>query len=433
MLHRNIAHARMLIDKTYTLVIMLMAVSDKTSQQQAWLDLQQQYWTVWQNLMQQVLQPSTPASTQAKPTDDTSQDKWKTFAAELFVTDTAQQTVQQFVKQSKNYLAFNEIFLGIIEKLPTVEKESVKWRNLWEEGFSVWENKLTEWLPEAINPASVWALPLDNWLRTASSLSTLPGDVLQSVKNDLNSAIENSESPKYEELMAMLGLGYSGKWQTQYQEGVRRWKTYQTAQQDYTAQFNELIVQALTRMREKIFTSAIEAPITDLRTLYDLWIESSEMTYIELVNSDAYAEKNANLINSLMAWKQHQQRMVDEILCALHMPTRREFNSLGQRLHALRRETRALPIHEEQDVSQLEELRQELNALRIEVTTLKNTRSRRNTPTKSSPKGKETGSDRVSRKSPRTRKTDPTTAETETGSTSAVTSHSVNPLKPTGN
>ena len=79
-----------------------------------------------------------------------------------------------------------------------------------------------------------------------------------------------------------------------------------------------------------------------MRSLYNLWVDCGETAYAKHVHSEQFAQSQAQLLNSLMRWKRHEQRMIDSLLDTFHMPTRCELNTMNQRIQQLRRENRRL-------------------------------------------------------------------------------------------
>jgi class III poly(R)-hydroxyalkanoic acid synthase PhaE subunit len=159
-------------------------------------------------------------------------------------------------------------------------------------------------------------------------------------------------------------MGYTQKWQDQVQEALRLWVNYQKVQQEYTSTFSAVGSQAVDLLREKLFAlSENGKSIESLRAIYNLWVECSEEAYGKIVNTEEYAEIYGRLINSLMAWKQHERCMVDEMLGALNMPTRQDLESMSARMQAMRREIKVLQVNQ----LVVEELRQEVSTLKCRL------------------------------------------------------------------
>jgi hypothetical protein len=100
-----------------------------------------------------------------------------------------------------------------------------------------------------------------------------------------------------------------------------------------------------------------------LRAVYDLWIDCGEEAYAEMVATPEFPQLQAELVNALMRMKRHEQLMVEEVMTALNVPTRREIDTTHKRVYELQRQLRQLRDAVE-DGGTLAELRDELEAVR---------------------------------------------------------------------
>lgn len=144
-------------------------------------------------------------------------------------------------------------------------------------------------------------------------------------------------------LLSMPGLGYSRETQDKLQELLRLWGEYQDNYQEYQSVMTRLNQESLALMQKAIIKrSKKDEGIRSMKQLYDLWIESSERAYGEYVFTDEYAALNGRLINSLMAFRQKQNEISEDILAAMNMPTMRAMNTLERRQHQLRKQIKTL-------------------------------------------------------------------------------------------
>src|SRR6185312_15381523 len=74
--------------------------------------------------------------------------------------------------------------------------------------------------------------------------------------------------------------------------------------------------------------------------LYDLWVDAAEESYAEIALSREFREIYGALVNAQMRVRSQMQQEVERIATDFGMPTRSELDSIGQRLHDLRRELR---------------------------------------------------------------------------------------------
>ncbi|MGH8163111.1 MAG: poly(R)-hydroxyalkanoic acid synthase subunit PhaE, partial [Rhodanobacteraceae bacterium] len=107
--------------------------------------------------------------------------------------------------------------------------------------------------------------------------------------------------------------------------------------------------------------------IDSVRALYDLWVDAAEEAYSEIALSPEFREVYGALVNAQMRVRKHVQAEVERIATDLGMPTRSEIDSIGKRLHDVRRD---LKNRDEQ----LSALVAGIAVLRAEVETLKASR-----------------------------------------------------------
>ena len=115
--------------------------------------------------------------------------------------------------------------------------------------------------------------------------------------------------------------------------------------QEQTSRYNALIMKSSQRGFE-LFESKLAAreepgrQIDSLRALYDLWVDAAEEAYAEIALSPEFREIYGALVNAQMRVRSQFQQEVERISTDFGMPTRSELDSIGQRLHDLRREVR---------------------------------------------------------------------------------------------
>src|SRR4051812_1440821 len=140
--------------------------------------------------------------------------------------------------------------------------------------------------------------------------------------------------------------------------------------QEQNGRYNALILKASQRGFE-LFESKLAAreepgrQIDSLRALYDLWVDAAEEGYAEVALSPEFRQVYGELVNAQMRMRSQIQQEVERIATDFGMPTRSELDSIGQRLHDLRREVR----NGGRDGSN--SLAREVESLRREVAALK--------------------------------------------------------------
>ncbi|MBS0431263.1 MAG: class III poly(R)-hydroxyalkanoic acid synthase subunit PhaE [Proteobacteria bacterium] len=174
-------------------------------------------------------------------------------------------------------------------------------------------------------------------------------------------------APFMQETRALLGMpafGFLREHQEHYQKFAQAMLDYQ----EQTNRYNVLIMRASRRGFELFEDKLAERgepgrQIDSVRALYDLWVDAAEEAYAEIALSPEFREVYGALVNAQMRVRKHVQDEVERVATDLGMPTRTEIDSIGKRLHELRRESR--------NREDLADLVAEVAALRAEVERLK--------------------------------------------------------------
>jgi len=156
----------------------------------------------------------------------------------------------------------------------------------------------------------------------------------------------------------------------EHQEHYQKMAVALIEYQEQTRRYNALILKSSQRGFE-LFESKLAAreepgrQIDSLRALYDLWVDAAEEAYAETALSPEFREVYGELVNAQMRVRSQIQQEVERIATDFGMPTRSELDSIGQRLHDLRREVR------NGAGGQSSSLAREVESLRREVAALK--------------------------------------------------------------
>jgi class III poly(R)-hydroxyalkanoic acid synthase PhaE subunit len=101
--------------------------------------------------------------------------------------------------------------------------------------------------------------------------------------------------------------------------------------------------EALTLVETRVQQRASAGqPLETPRELYDLWVECGEQVYAQVAHSEPFCRLQAELGNAAMRLRAQQQRVIEQWLKHLDLPTRSELNTLHRTVSALRQELQAL-------------------------------------------------------------------------------------------
>jgi hypothetical protein len=166
--------------------------------------------------------------------------------------------------------------------------------------------------------------------------------------------------------MEMPAFGYLREHQERLQQGAVALAHYR----EQLGRYNSLMLKAMQRGFELFEGKLLEREepgrqVESLRALYDLWVDAAEEGYAEIALSPEFREAYGALVNAQMRVRSAIQQEVEHVGRDLGMPTRSEIDTLGKRLHDLRREVRAQQGGTDAGLAgEVARLREEVAALR---------------------------------------------------------------------
>jgi hypothetical protein len=140
-----------------------------------------------------------------------------------------------------------------------------------------------------------------------------------------------------------------------------------------SARYQALIQRANTQGMQKLQDKLAEhaepgRQIESLKALYDLWVDAAEEAYAEIALTDEFREAYGAMANCQMRVRSLQQQQTEQLCQQWGLPTRREMDTLGERLQQVRREARASRASAAVDHSkEIADLRQEVAELRRQL------------------------------------------------------------------
>ncbi|MGZ8240405.1 MAG: class III poly(R)-hydroxyalkanoic acid synthase subunit PhaE [Methylobacter sp.] len=325
-----------------------------------WLSFQKKYWEALSSLNPN----NTPAKEYTQESFDFIKNPWSDALDSWWknalptATPSVQDFFSQLIDQSKSYFQMAEQLNSAFQTASTVNQSVSQWQEAIKGMLTGMKETFSSVLPDGQQALHNWMgigeLPLDHWQRIASSLSFMPGDFLQGLNTLDPMRMKDAIQAHLDQFISAPGVGHMRERQSLYQELYRLGTNYQTALQASLQFQNEIGLKSIDRFQSS-FSSLEEKglQLDSMRSVYDLWVDCCEEVYAESVTTDEYVEIHGNLINALMALKQHSRMLVDEVLEGFNMPTRQELNALHDRSHEQWRENK--------------KLRNELEALREQV------------------------------------------------------------------
>ncbi len=338
----------------------------------AWADMQRKYWDTWADLTRSmpgpvVGQPPEPA---ANPWAQ-GLDFWSKLMGPAMPQE-PRPWMEKLLELNKGYLQMGEALLKTYSASQQAGKDFSQWGETLSQNLKAMQDRFSASLGPAQDPwggfAKMWGLPADVWKRLSTACSMMPGDMEKAFR-DIGGLQGTGYQPLSGDWLSTPTLGYTRETQAEAQRLGQLWLEHAQAAQAYAEVLSQVVTRAAELLREKLLAQGGESAMPDtLRACYDLWVDCGEEAYAEVSLSEAFTHAQAKLTNSLMAVKRQEQKMVDETLGALNMPTRRELDTSHRRLHQLQRQV--WQLQQTLDDTGVRELREEVAALQRQVSEL---------------------------------------------------------------
>ena len=304
-----------------------------------WMASQRAFWDTWSRLYQQTAEPGSGGFSVP----------W-TAALEVWQKSVSQPTAEPSQAFLQGLLRQGKVFLRVAEDFTRLagNAKGTEWQEVFQGKVNDWKAMLTSGSPADMTQAMrglmpFFELPFETWTRTVSGFSVLPGDFLQALKPEGLRQVTDEVHDQVGRFLSVPSVGYTREWQDQNQRGARLVLDYQRASQEYLNAHARLGVDTIERFSKRVMERAETGQeITSLREVYDLWVDAGEAAYSELVLTEEYAAIYGRLVNALMALKHHSQQLVDEVVAAANLPTRRDMTTLQCRQQEVRRQIAAL-------------------------------------------------------------------------------------------
>ena len=312
-----------------------------------WLDAQKQYMDTWM----QMSQPgkSWPgaqapfgwggAGAWADPMQ-----QWTRLMTQA-LPQGSQDASTRLLDLGKSYMNLGETFWQILQQGKDFAGQETDWLEAMKKAFSSACSGAGSSGQEA-DPwsgfATFWGLPLNTWERFACSFSPLPGALEKALRPE-GGAVPSDMTRAVRQMLSMPPVGYTREWQEQAQEWAQLYMEYAKAMQEFAQLLGKVSQRAAELFSQKLTGLLKEGkPLEGLRATYNLWIDCGEDAYAEVMGTPDFPHMQAQMVNALMRLKRHEQVMMDEVMTAMNMPTRRELDTTHQRVHGLQQQLCAL-------------------------------------------------------------------------------------------
>lgn len=300
----------------------------------AFLQMQNQYMDMWKTAGQKSPEPPTQS-----PWPDEVNTFWSTLlgqnnSSSPFSNPLSGNTNQQ--NQLMSQLA--KCFEAIVNATDNKDEDTPdQWQALIDQALNDLQSQLTGMNGAPFNPTpdilNFWSGPLSFWQQSMQP----------HVFSDPAQAAGSTESPG-------PGLGPNREKYEKLKKLQEALNQYQEVQKEFSETFSTFWPDIIEQLKIKINNVSDDEELASIQSLYNLWIDCAEDIYAKKTKTDTYQKNHSKLVNASMVVKKASDDLQEETLAALNIPSRKEIDTLSERLQKTRRENRLLR-------SELDELR----------------------------------------------------------------------------
>lgn len=311
-------------------------MSNSNAWSDEWLKAQKKFTESWSDMAQakSPSQSSEPGDLWANGLD-----MWrKTYASP---SGDADQLIGKCMDTSKAYFSMAE---QIGKQISSGGKPQDVVQQWIEQIKSTLQQQATHWAPMQHQAGhdfmSQWMGPSANWQKMVTAIMPIEMPGSNSGAYGIGKEFDQTS-----QMLSMPGVGFFRESQEKQQHGAKLALDYFQANEKFNTSIMQVSIESLQAFQQKLsalFENDGESTPSSLRAIYDLWVDISEAHYAEFAMSDEYPSLYGDMVNKLMALKQHYNRQFDESLESLNLPSRKELDTVHQRLQQVRRENHSL-------------------------------------------------------------------------------------------
>ena len=139
------------------------------------------------------------------------------------------------------------------------------------------------------------------------------------------------------------GFGLTREYQAKLGRLIAAWLKYQQADIGYRRLLSATWAKSVTAVAQAYANKAKagEAPQTAKEAL-NIWIDIADRTFIETFRTEEYGRAQSSMMNASMEFRRHRRELVDDVLAANDLPTRRDLDEAHRMIYTLRKELKAM-------------------------------------------------------------------------------------------
>ena len=187
---------------------------------------------------------------------------------------------------------------------------------------------------------SQWMGPSASWQKIAAAMMPMQMPSSSHASRGMGEDFE-----QLNQFLSMPGVGFLRESQEKQQVGAKLAMEYQQANNQFNQAFLRVSIESLQtflKLLTELNNDEESRAASTLRGIYDLWVEVSEASYADFAMSEEYQTLYGDMVNRLMKLKKHHSEMLDDTMTSLNLPSRKEIDTMQERLQQTRRDNRAL-------------------------------------------------------------------------------------------
>ena len=316
----------------------------QSAQSNDWFRMQQRYWDTWLDQQRksfceqgQMFQPFQGG------------DPWANLFGEWQSSLSGGQNVPDVAMFQQQFTKAGEMFLNMMQQFYMSTGQAKP----FDQTMMEWTDSMQKFFSGALASN---ARPFDAFDGQKVFMDTLnkSGQIWSSMLQ--SSGSEQDPFAAFDPLgffASIPGLGYSREKQEQLNRLYTQWGEYQKKARAYDAGMSRIGMEAVQNFQEYLLDLPEgQVPLTSVKGVYVKWTDICEEIYAKYALSDEYVTLYGEVVNALMAFKKKQNELIDDTMEELNLPTRKEIDSLHERIHVQRRDL----IQLKKDIAELKAL-----------------------------------------------------------------------------
>jgi len=123
----------------------------------------------------------------------------------------------------------------------------------------------------------------------------------------------------------MPGIGYTREKQEEYAKLYRLWHGFEAGNEEIQRVDGHRCIDATQKFHEYVVAPPQDAPpLTSLKGIYGKWVDICEDVYAKHAMTKEYTTLYGETVNALMAFKKQFNKLADDVMNDLNLPTRKE-------------------------------------------------------------------------------------------------------------